>query len=193
VRLYLELMLLFGSHFDTDPQYPWATEILVNQDADSQMQRANRLYERVIDYRRKVAGPDDAYTFTALGKISVMARHPLLLSSGNFVSAMREQITRVYPQKAAYIGDVGLETLIHEGSDSARSHGFSTDRSVALLIVLMLAFGHGCDEDPLYPWISLTLRDEKISDPEARAKRLEKKALTWLDHVLAYFDKETQS
>ena len=24
VRLYLELMLLFGSHFDTDPQYPWA-------------------------------------------------------------------------------------------------------------------------------------------------------------------------
>ncbi|MCJ7602697.1 MAG: hypothetical protein MUO63_14510, partial [Desulfobulbaceae bacterium] len=117
VRLYLELMLLFGSHFDTDPQYPWATEILVNQDADSQMQRANRLYEKVMDYRRKVAGPDDAYTFTALGKISVMARHPLLLSSGNFVSAMREQITRVYPQKAAYIGDVGLETLIHEGSD----------------------------------------------------------------------------
>ena len=32
VRLYLELMLLFGSHFDTDPQYPWAAAILTNQD-----------------------------------------------------------------------------------------------------------------------------------------------------------------
>ena len=35
-RLYLELMLLFGSYFDTDPQYPWAAEILSNRDPDSQ-------------------------------------------------------------------------------------------------------------------------------------------------------------
>ena len=52
----------------------------------------------------------------------------------------------------------------------------------------MFAFGHGCCEDPLYPWIARTLTDEKITDAEARAKRLEKKAITWLDHVLILFD-----
>src|ERR1043165_9279855 len=31
MRLYLEMMLLFGSHFDTDPQYSWATEILLDR------------------------------------------------------------------------------------------------------------------------------------------------------------------
>ncbi|MBK7353861.1 MAG: hypothetical protein IPJ05_10285 [Nitrosomonas sp.] len=46
VRLYLELMLLFGSYFDTDPQYPWAAEILTNQESGTQMQRAESLYER---------------------------------------------------------------------------------------------------------------------------------------------------
>lgn len=44
VQLYLELMLLFGSYFDTDPQYPWAAAILARQDSGSQMQRAEQLY-----------------------------------------------------------------------------------------------------------------------------------------------------
>ena len=34
VRLYLELMVLFGSHFDTDPQYPWAARILADHDGN---------------------------------------------------------------------------------------------------------------------------------------------------------------
>lgn len=28
VRFYIELMFMLGSNFDTDPQYPWAGEIL---------------------------------------------------------------------------------------------------------------------------------------------------------------------
>ena len=57
----------------------------------------------------------------------------------------------------------------------------------------MLAFGHGCGADPLYPWIAGTLKDEAITDPETKAKRLERKALTWLEHVLAYFEKGAQA
>ena len=104
---------------------------------------------------------------------------------------MLREITRVYPQKAAYVGGEELEALIREGIEGARSYRFSTDRGVALVIVLMLAFGHGCGTDPLYPWIARTLHNEAIADPEARAKRLEKKALTWLEHVLANFHQET--
>ena len=59
--------------------------------------------------------------------------------------------------------------------------------------MLMLAFGHGCADDPLYPWIARTLQDEAITDGAARATYLEAKALTWLEHVLAYFDKGAQA
>ena len=192
VRLYLEMMLLFGSFFDTDPQYPWAAEILANRDSE-QMQRAERLYEKVMDYRERVAGPEDAYTLRALRNISILARQSLELPSDNFVPAMRQEITRVYPQKAAYVGDEGIEALIRRGIEGARKQRFSTVRGAVLVTVLMLAFGHGCGADPLYPWIAGTLKDEAITDPETKAKRLERKALTWLEHVLAYFEKGAQA
>jgi hypothetical protein len=193
VRLYLDLMLLFGSHFDTDPQYPWAAEILTDRDSGPQMQRAERLHEKTMDYRQKVAGPEDAYTLKALRNIQALARQPLEFSPEGFVPGLLGEIKRIYPQKAAYVGDQGLETLIHKGIGGARKQRFTTGRGVALVVVLMLAFGHGCGADPLYPWIARTLRDERITDPEAKVKRLETKALTWLQHVLAYFDKEAHA
>jgi len=192
VRLYLELMLLFGSYFDTDPQYPWAAEILTNQESGTQMQRTESLYEKTMDYRQKVAGPEDAYTLEALKKIAVFARQPLNIAADNFISAMQREIAHVYPQKAAYVGAAGLETLIRKGMGGAQRQQFMTERGMVLVVVLMLAFGHGCGKDPLYPWIAKTLQDEMIVDAKARAERLEKKALTWLEHVLAYFGKEVR-
>jgi hypothetical protein len=187
VRLYLELMLLFGSHFDTDPQYPWAAEILADRRSGSQMQRAERLYERTLAYREAVVGPGDSYTLAALRNISLLSQRVLNLSSDNFVSDMLHEIHRVYPQKAAFLGEHPLEALIREGVERARAYRFPTLRGYALMIVLMLAFGHGCAIDPLYPWIGRTLSDEMIKDEGAREKRLEAKALTWLKHVLAAF------
>lgn len=192
VRLYLELMLLFGSFFDTDPQYPWAVEILTNQESGAQMQRAERLYEKTMDYRQKVAGPEDAYALDALKKIAVFARQPLNIPADNFIPVMLREIEYIYPQKAAYVGKTGLEALIRKGVGGAQRQRFMTERGMTLVVVLMLAFGHGCGKDPLYPWIARTLQDEMIIDAKARAERLEKKALTWLEHVLAYFGKEVQ-
>lgn len=189
VRLYLEMMLLFGSDFDTDPQYTWSAEILTNRDVGSQMERADFLYQRTLHYRENVGGPEDKYTLQALGNIRVWAQQPLPLTEENFVQDMLGEINRIYPQKADYVGEDALEALIHDGGREALKHGFSTLRGMTLMVVLMLAFGHGCTHDPLYPWIARTLNDEAITDPAARAKRLETKALTWLDHVLAYFDK----
>jgi hypothetical protein len=193
VRLYLELMLLFGSHFDTDMQYPWAAEILTNQDFGPQMQRAMRLYEKTMDYRQQVAGPGDAYTLKGLRNISIFARQPSAISSENFISDMLREIRFIYPQKAAYVGDEGIEALIRKGIGGARKQRFSTVRGAVLVTLMMLAFGHGCGADPLYPWIARTLQDEAITDPEARAERLEKEAVAWLEHVLAYFEGGSQA
>ena len=193
VQLYLELMLLFGSYFDTDPQYPWATEILTRQDSGSQMQRAEQLYQKAMDYNQKVSGPKNIYALDALRNIALMARQPLTVSANNFMPDMLQAMAFLYPQKAAYVGREGLEALIQKAMGGAKRQRFATVRGVVLVSVLMLAFGHGCAIDPLYPWIAKTFKDDTLTDPEARAKRLEKNALTWLDHVLVNFDKESQA
>jgi len=184
VRLYLELMLLFGSHFDTDPQYPWAGQILVDLNFGSQMQRAEMLYEKTMDYREKVAGPEDNYSLDALRNIAVFAKTLIDIPQNNFAAFMLQEISQLYPQKVAYTGADALTALIRKGMEGAQRQRFGTARGAALVTVLMLGFGHGCGNDPLYPWIMKTLKDETITDPDARASRLEKRALTWLEHVL---------
>jgi hypothetical protein len=98
---------------------------------------------------------------------------------------MIQEMNRIFPQKTAYVGETNLRALISEGLEEAGRHGFLDVRSQALMVILKYAFGHGCTDDPLYPWISRTLKDEKIIDSAARAARLEKKAITWLEHVVA--------
>jgi hypothetical protein len=187
VRLYLELMLLFGSRFDTDPQYPWIAEALKDREAPSQMQRADRLYRETLEYRERVGGPNDAYTLRALCRIPAMAQQELAVSQSTLAQDLEAEIRRIYPEKAGYVGEKGIAALIDKGIAAAEGYRFSSVRAVTLSVVLMFAFGHGCFEDPLYPWIGRTAVNEAIADPEVRARRLESKALTWLEHVLTYF------
>ncbi|TVQ93806.1 MAG: hypothetical protein EA400_01905 [Chromatiaceae bacterium] len=188
VRLWLESALLFGSFFDTDPQYPQIGALLADADQAPEMARAERLYAWIKDYRARVAGPDDAYTLRALGNLAALARQPLDWPPEHVVPALLAEITTAYPEKADFVGQEALTALIRKAMAGARAQHFTNSRGMALVLVLMLAFGHGCGADPLYPWIARTLRDPVITDPAARAQRLEKKALTWLRHVLTHFD-----
>ena len=191
IRLFIEMMFLFGSHFDTDPQYPWAASILA--DSAEQMHRAERLYEKIIDYQDKVSGTNAVNTIVALRNLSFLPHQPLNYNANNFVSGMLQEMTGIFPQKAAYLGNESLQALIHSGITVAQQARFRSARAYTLIIALMYAFGHGCINDPLYPWIATTLNDEKIIDPAARAERLERKALTWLDHVLVNLSGGVQS
>lgn len=183
VRLCVEMTFLYGSAFDTDPQYPWAASILAG-DAD-QMARAERLYEQVLDYQERVSGPRTAHTRDALRKLAVWGRHVPEFGPAEFIEGAMWELRQLFPRKADYLGDEALRALVHEACGSARDAAFHSSRAHLLMVALMFAFGHGCADDPLYPWIGRTLRDPTIVDPAARATRLERKALTWLDHVLA--------
>ena len=185
VRLYLELMLLFGSHFDTDPQYPWAAEILINQESGTQMQRAERLYEKTMDYRKNVAGPGDAYTLDALKKIAVFAKHPLTITADDFIPAMQREIAQIYPQKAAYVGSAGLEALIRKGMGGALRQQFTTVHGMTLVTLLMFLLGHGCGADPIYSWIRKILNNTVTSTPELKAQALKTEIIVWIEFIIS--------
>ncbi len=183
LRLYVEMMFLCGSAFDTDPQYAVVGEVL--RASEDQMVRAERIHQGTLRYRDEVAGSETINVRNALRNLAMLAQAPITLSSDNLTNDLIQEMGRIFPQKVAYVGDARMKTLIYEGFAEARRYGFSTVRQLTLITALMFAFGHGCNNDPLYPWISRTLHDQKIVNPSDRAKRLEKKALTWLSHVLA--------
>jgi hypothetical protein len=187
IRLFVEMTFLFGSAFDTDPQYRVVGDVL--HSADDQMTRAQRIHEWHGDYLERVSGPGATNVHSALRGLLTFAREPLTIPAEDLRQGLLREMIRIFPQKASYVGEAALSALIDEAADEARRRDFEGARATALLVVLKFAFGHGCTADPLYPWIAKTLDDERIAGPAARAARLEKKALTWLEHVVARIDR----
>jgi hypothetical protein len=182
VQLFIEMTLLCGSGFDTDPQYPAVGECL--RAPSDQMQRAEEIHAGYCDFLERVSGAGASNVYRALKELLQLARAPLKLAD-DFVPGLVQEMSRIFPQKVAYSGAAGLNGLMEEALAEARLYGFTTVRQQVLIVTLKFAFGHGCTDDPLYPWISRTLQDRKIKSPQARAARLEKKAVTWLEHVIA--------
>jgi hypothetical protein len=185
VRFYIELMFMFGSYFDTDPLMLWAAEILNDPVIVDQMVRAERLYEKLADYVEKVAGPENKFVKEALRRASQQRFEDLSVHMENFESETIARLATNYPQKCKYVGEPALKKLIPLGLELANRHSVSTNAGKVLLVGLMFTQGHGFATDPQLPWVSATLNNSAISDPNKRIERLYSKVMTYLDHVLA--------
>jgi hypothetical protein len=185
VRLYLDLTLLFGGGFASDPQYPWAAEQLASDEFTNQAHRAEALYERSCEHLKQAGGSSYAQALSALEQLATAAAlepavHPERLKA----SALR-LIEQTYPKKYAYTGEAPLHDLSSSAlAKGQETYGFRRSRSILMMTVLMLAFGHQCDEDPLYFWIEETLKDPDEPDRDVVAQRLERQATLWLKAAL---------
>ena len=115
-RLFVEMMFLCGSGFDTDPQYPAVGEVLRAE--GDQMQRAEQIHQGFLDYLERVSGPGAANVHKALTDLLNFSQTPLSFPDG-FTAGMLREIKRIFPQKVAYVGEAGLKALIGEGGAKA--------------------------------------------------------------------------
>ena len=188
VRFYVEMMFMFGSDFDTDFQMPWAQGVLNNEAIADQTQRADILHDKMAEYLEQVYGPDDKYSLDALSRLNKARTEDYNLTKQDFDRQIVAVLRQIYPQKCDYLGEELLGTLIQHGKNLARSHSITSVNGAALMTALTLALGHGFATDPLFPWISKTLEDGLIPDPNERAERLQKRMKIYLDQALKYLE-----
>ena len=177
VRLYLELMCLFGSYFGTDPQLPWAGEILRAGFTDDQAARADALHRRSGRFLSEVFGPGNIHGRAALMALSDWARQPRPLPDSGFEAAASSGVAAIWPQRYACAGDGALRALAARARAEADARGLATDRGRTLVFILMLGFGHGFADDPLFPWFSEDGLRDRVADP---AERLEARMQAYL-------------
>ena len=177
IRLFIEASFLFGCGFDTDPQYPWAAEILGTD--NSEMDRAERLCIEIVNYQEIVSGQEATNTRRALADLGRIRDEPPPPPA-----SLSAEMELLFPEKTGYLGLDAIKALLNYATLVAGAYSLPP-RGESVLALLMFSFGHHCADDPLYRWIRWTLEDTRITRPEARARRLEKKAITWLDHVIA--------
>lgn len=189
VRFYIELMVRLGCDFDTDPLLPWANAALKEAPDQDQMVRADRLFERAMDYFHKVFGPDDEQMVAALRRIDEARLEDYPASAHDLEEVGLRGLTAMYPQKCEYVGEPALRALIRRGPELARKYSTATDLGLALFIALPFALGHGFAADPLYPWIAGVLGNAMIADPEKRVERLYNRTKTYLGEALARLER----
>ena len=189
VRFYIELMFMFGSDFETDPQLRWTAE-LKNVNALGQAACADRLYERVRAFSDAVAGPNYAFEKRALDRfVTLLNARSLLLklySEADVLSRLRA----LYPEKCACIGDDALQALLLKASEIGRRRDIATAFGIAVLTGLLFAFGHGCTTDLQFSWIGASLDESTGRDPEVRAEHLLSKASAYLRAASSHFDRK---
>ncbi len=186
-RLFVELGLIFGYHFETDPQYPWIAEILKGTKEPFPELKARALHRRANAYMEAVFGKDGEHAMAARRQLQgrVDFETPKEDELDTFLLGTLEQL---HPQKFAEVGETPLRALIAKARRTAARWEMVGPRPVGLVAILMSQFGHGCDHDPFYPWIARSINHERLPDGTARAKRLEQRARTWLRVVLERAD-----
>ena len=184
VRLFTEMLILLGYRFDTDPQYPWAAQILNEQSDDEEVARADRLWEKLMDLLNAIRGPDQQFVSEALRRCRLLNPSAFDEEPNDFQAELIHQMKIVFPQKASFIGDQCLADIIGRARVLAEEWQLADNAGVSLFAACIFGMGHGFIDDPKNPWVKRTLEKNKSSSPRSRIERLYSKLMVYLEEVL---------
>ena len=171
--LYITVMFMLGSNFDTDFFFPWATEILKDKSEANPSVRADKLADVALDFMKRIAGENNAdinRAFLTLRKelTQIISQDP----TGNFAIHTKDLLQRLYHRKYTVLGDRTIDRLVNVGRKTAADYGIASGNGQILLIVLMFFLGSACDREPFMPWIKDVLTDPAMEDQDKKVKRL---------------------
>lgn len=176
IRLYIELMILLGSGFATDPQYPWAAQALA-----SGGKRAAALHSSVVHYIRTALGPKREFAMRALERI-VNHRLRDFLDGG-----IVPMLNVIFPEKCLHADGEGLRALIESARTMAARNGLAGAAAPVLLTLVMFFLGHEADQDPATPWVQRILCETASMQPSLRIQALESKVWEEFNNGLGQF------
>jgi hypothetical protein len=181
LRLYVELMFMYGSFFDTDPLHPWAGEVLRDGAIADPAARATRLYEAMSSYYDSVSGEHLAHDRQALRGWEEARADEGSPEDPRFEHRLVGALSSAHPRRAAYLGDERLRAVAR-----AASLRWATGEALGVTVTAFLMFtkGHGFADDPLLPGISAAVHEGMEEAPAARARRLEEAFLAYRAQIL---------
>ena len=182
-RFYIETMFMLGSFFDTDPQYQGIIQALFDKDDIDEMVRADRLYDKIMEYIDTTSGPQHEYERLALNR-AVRARYEDVIAfAERSTSDCVNELHRIHPEKVQALGESAIAALVDKACAMAAERGSSWIAGSPVFAGLMFTFGHGCFDDSQYPWIAGTLENAKSTDANVVLERLFQKFLVFLNQA----------
>ncbi len=189
ICLYLDMMLIAGSNFDTDVQLPWVGEILNDPTIVEQEARIDLLVDEVMTFTR-MAHSHGIYLNKALLEVCrddlfrIVTDPPAM---DGFEPAMATHFRRLFPRKCEALGSRNLQCGIQHSLRTAPTYGITAPHGLAAYSLLTFLLGSGFDDDPQLPWASETLRSAHVNSDRINNER--EKATTLQHRCLEYWER----
>ena len=180
VRLFIELQVLLGSDFDSDPQYPWVAQWLTPRSAADEMMRSTVLHEKAEAFYAAVIGAELQHEKAAIRRLRQGVFEGLPEDDGELEREVLTRPGQLYPEKVSFVGEAPLRALFTHALLACRQLGLTSAAGRATLFSLMFALGHRCHVDPQFAWISQTLEQARR---QAEVERVARLRLEFLDFM----------
>ena len=169
--LYLNNMLLLGSNFDADPQYPWARQTLQNPSYRRPDDRIDALTDKTLDFIETICGPSNRHLYRCL--LNIINNAELVysqLTEAPLTEALR-YCAGLFPEKFKAVGTENFGALVAVGRKKAATYGLRSDASVSIYCFFLFFLGGGFDTDPLLHSLTRIL-NEATSNEKSKVRRM---------------------
>ncbi len=184
VCLYINNMMILGSHFDYDPQYPWANFILKDDSERHPIIRIDKLCDKTLDVFDQLLGRRQLFINRALLNLHNNADLILQMLRSSDLTGAFQHLRIIFPEKYDVIGEFNLSQMINYGFDQANTYGITSQSSILIYIVCMFLLGSDFDKDPQFPWARKILNDFTVKDKNEKAELLYR---TGVDNLNSFF------
>lgn len=178
VCLYLNTMLLLGSNFDYDPQYPWAYTMLNDEIIQHPVIRIDKLANHTLELVSQISGAHHTYLNRALLNLHNNADKLFEKLISSDLASTHEHLRMLFPRKCEVIGERNLQRMISYNTNQARYYGFTHEPNILMYTVFTFIMGSGFDSDPQFSWAGGILSDSAIRDQDNKVRLLYQKVIS---------------
>ena len=165
---YIDHMVLLGSDFDSDPQLPWAREILERRQPE--LVRLDSLHAQAADFLAQSAGRGSRNVFFAVARARMHGLCPeLSVPPSQALEHVGAWLEWMYPEKYRLVRH-RLPELVARAEATALTHGFERPRALGRILGMTFLMGGGVCDDPMTPWVGGIVRDTQHTADEREEK-----------------------
>jgi len=181
--LFLNLSIMLGADFDTDPQLPWVANTLADEEIENLDEKLDTLHERTLLFLDRIWGEENEFLQQAVNECSLIKFDSL---EQKMRSANEEQVLHdlynIHPEKFQASGLPHMKAMLALGASEAIKYGINNRTGLFIFLTMMLMFGSGFHTDPQYPWAQKALLKK---DEAPKAETLYKAGVEYLEQIQA--------
>ena len=157
--IFIDLSVMLGRGFDTDPLLSWVQAILERPLPDKTAWM-EKLMNAAVKFRQQILGAEERPPAAMFDKI-IQASYDDIEDAIKPLSrvAFLEYLDALWPEKFTVVDESGFGKLLEESVAVARAHGILSQEGARYVCLLMFLLGHQFHHDFQYEWLMNILND----------------------------------